>query len=71
MSRRNAPLVLAIAIDTLGAGIFAPLSLLYFVRVADLSVQTVGALATAGAVLSLPVPMLTAISPTASRRATS
>ena len=58
MSRRNVPLVLAIAIDTLGAGIFAPLSLLYFVRVADLSLLAVGALATAGAVVSLPVPLL-------------
>jgi MFS family permease len=58
VSRRIGPLVVAIAIDTLGAGIFAPLSLLYFVRVADLPLQTVGALATAGAVLSLPVPLL-------------
>ena len=58
MSRRIVPLVVAIAIDTLGAGLFAPLSLLYFVGVADLPLQTVGALATAGAVLSLPVPLL-------------
>lgn len=57
--KAQVPLVLAVAIDTLGAGIFAPLSLLYFVRVADLELQTVGALATAGAVLSLPVPLIT------------
>jgi MFS family permease len=58
MSRLSVPLVLAIGIDALGAGIFAPLSLLYFVRVADLPLSTVGALATAGAVVSLPVPLL-------------
>jgi MFS family permease len=46
-----------VAVDAVGAGLFAPLALVYFVRVAGLGLTTVGGLATAAAVASLPVPV--------------
>jgi MFS family permease len=51
-------IVPAIGIATLGTGLFVPVSLLFFTRVADLGLQTVGVLTTAGAVASLPVPFV-------------
>lgn len=56
--RRLLPLLLALGIDTLGTGVFVPISLLFFTRVADLPLTMVGALTSVGALASLPVPLL-------------
>lgn len=59
MSRiRQVALFLAVTIDAIGTGAFVPVSLLYFTRVADLSLPLVGVLTTVATVLSLPVPVL-------------
>ncbi|MGL5830391.1 MAG: MFS transporter, partial [Angustibacter sp.] len=50
--------MLAVGVDMLGTGLFVPVSLLYFTRVAGLDLPTVGALTTAGSWVSLPVPLL-------------
>lgn len=49
-------LLLAIGVDSVGTGLFAPLSLLYFVQLAGLPLTTVGLLTSVGTLLSLPVP---------------
>lgn len=51
-------MLVAIGVDSIGTGLFAPLSLLFFVRVADLPLLTVGLLTSIGTVLSLPVPFI-------------
>ncbi|WP_433296036.1 MFS transporter [Actinoplanes sp. CA-030573] len=51
-------LAAAIAIDALGTGAFVPVSLLYFPHVAGLPLALAGILTTAGALASLPVPLL-------------
>lgn len=53
------PLLLTLGIDTLGTGVFVPISLLYFTRIADLPLAAVGAQTSAGALASLPAPLLT------------
>jgi MFS family permease len=55
---RQVALFLAIAIDAVGTGAFVPVSLLYFTRVAGLSLPLVGVLTTVATVVSLPVPIL-------------
>lgn len=56
---RTAPaLVAALAIDMLGSGLFMPISLLYFTRVTDLSLTTVGVLISVATFVTLPVPVL-------------
>lgn len=42
--RRSWPLPAAVAIDSLGTGLYLPLSLLYFLRVTDLDLATIGPL---------------------------
>lgn len=51
-------LLVALAVDTVGSGLFLPISLLYFTTVSHLSLSTVGLLASAGALATLPVPLL-------------
>ncbi|MEZ0493647.1 MFS transporter [Kineococcus sp. TBRC 1896] len=51
-------LVMAVGVATVGTGLFIPVSLLFFTRVSDVPLTTIGALTSAGAVLSLPVPVL-------------
>lgn len=54
----NIALFSAIAIDSIGTGLFAPLSLLYFVYVSHLPLTTVGTLTSLGVLISLPVPLI-------------
>lgn len=50
-------LLVAMAVDTVGSGLFLPISLLYFTTVGHLALSTVGLLASAGALATLPVPL--------------
>jgi MFS family permease len=56
-SRAPAFLV-AVGIDTLGSGLFLPISLLYFTRVTGVSLSTVGVLLSVATALTLPLPVL-------------
>lgn len=49
--------LVAMAVDTVGSGLFLPISLLYFTAVGHLALSTVGLLASAGALATLPVPL--------------
>ncbi|MFE7676267.1 MFS transporter [Streptomyces albidoflavus] len=50
--------VLAIVLDTMGVGLFLPLTMLYFTLVTDLSVARVGALLSLATLLSLPIGLV-------------
>ena len=54
--------VTAIAVDTIGGGLFMPVSVLYFVAVTDLSLVQIGAAISVASLIALPVtPMLGSI----------
>ncbi|MFD8385864.1 MFS transporter [Streptomyces sp. NPDC059679] len=55
--RRSWPLLAAVAIDSLGTGLYLPLSLLYFLKVTDLSLATIGLLVSVATAVTLPVPI--------------
>jgi MFS family permease len=50
--------VAAIVVDTLGSGLFMPITLLYFLAVSDLSLAQVGAALSVSALITLPASML-------------
>ena len=50
-------LVAVVAIDMLGTGLYLPVSLLYFTKVAGLSLQTTGLCLSAAQLLTLPLPL--------------
>ena len=50
--------VTAIAVDTIGGGLFMPVSVLYFVAVTDLSLVQIGGAMSAAALISLPLSPL-------------
>ncbi|MEV0265874.1 MFS transporter [Streptomyces sp. NPDC050617] len=54
---RRWPLLAAVGIDSLGTGLYLPLSLLYFLRVTDLDLGTVGVLVSVASAAALPVPL--------------
>lgn len=54
--RGQLPFVAAIVVDTLGTGLFLPVSLLYFTQVADLPLGVAGALVSGATAVSLPLP---------------
>ena len=56
-SRGGFVLVAALAIDSVGNGLFAPLSLVYFVRLTDVPLAVVGVLLTVANLVALPVPV--------------
>lgn len=56
--RRRWPLLTAVAIDSLGTGLYLPLSLLYFLKVTDLDLATIGLLVSVTTALTLPVPIV-------------
>jgi MFS family permease len=58
MAGRTVPFFTAVAIDALGTGLFAPLSLLYFAKVPKIDLVTVGVLLSVAAALTLPMPVL-------------
>jgi MFS family permease len=51
-------IVLAIVVDTFGTGVFVPVSLLFFTRVAGMSLSQVGVITSVAAATSLVVPVL-------------
>ncbi len=51
-------LVAVVAIDMLGTGLYLPVSLLYFTKVAGLSLQTTGLCLSAAQLLTLPIPLV-------------
>ncbi|GAA1661302.1 MFS transporter [Fodinicola feengrottensis] len=53
-----APVIVALAIDMVGTGIFLPVSLLYFIVVAGIPAGTVGICLTVANLISLPLPLL-------------
>lgn len=55
---RRWPLLVAVAVDSLGTGLYLPLSLLYFLRVTDLDLAAIGVLVSVGTALTLPVPLV-------------
>ncbi|MGP4111529.1 MFS transporter [Streptomyces sp. 4N509B] len=57
-ARRTWPLSTAVAVDAVGTGMYLPLSLLYFLKVTDLSLATIGVLISVATVLTLPVPLV-------------
>jgi MFS family permease len=50
-------LVAALTVDSIGNGLFAPLSLVYFVRLTDVPLPLVGVLLTAANLVALPLPV--------------
>ncbi|MFS8198448.1 MFS transporter [Streptomyces sp. CWNU-52B] len=55
---RRWPLLVALAIDAVGTGLYLPLSLLYFVKVTDLGLAALGVLVSVTTAVTLPVPLL-------------
>jgi MFS family permease len=58
VSRGRATLLAALGIDMAGTGLFAPISLLYFQAVTDLSLPAIGLLISVATIASLPIPVL-------------
>ena len=56
-SRGGAVLVAALTVDSVGNGLFLPLSLVYFLRLTDVPLGPLGVLLSAATVLTLPVPL--------------
>ena len=56
-SRGGFVLVAALTVDSVGNGLFAPLSLVYFVRLTDVPLPLVGVLLTAANLVALPLPV--------------
>ena len=56
-SRGGAVLVAALAVDSLGNGLFLPLSLVYFLALTDVPLALLGALLTVANAVTLPVPL--------------
>ncbi|MEU9508055.1 MFS transporter [Micromonospora sp. NPDC048170] len=56
-SRGGAVLVAALTVDSVGNGLFLPLSLVYFLRLTDVPLALLGVLLSAATVLTLPVPL--------------
>ena len=50
-------LVAALTVDSVGNGLFAPLSLVYFVRLTDVPLALVGVLLTVANLVALPLPV--------------
>jgi len=57
-TRRSWPFYVAACVDSLGAGLFLPVSMLYFIRVAGLPEWQVGTLISLSGVVALVVPAL-------------
>ena len=56
-SRGGFVLVAALTVDSIGNGLFAPLSLVYFVRLTDVPLPLVGVLLTVANLVALPLPV--------------
>lgn len=56
-SRGGAVLVVALAVDAAGNGLFAPLSLIYFTRLTEVPLALVGTLLTVANLVALPLPV--------------
>ncbi len=56
-SRGGRVLVGALAIDALGNGLFLPLSLIYFTKLTDVPLATLGLVLSAATMITLPVPI--------------
>ncbi|MFG3704446.1 MFS transporter [Micromonospora sp. NPDC047670] len=56
-SRGGAVLVAALTVDSVGNGLFMPLSLVYFLRLTDVPLALLGVLLSAATLLTLPVPL--------------
>jgi MFS family permease len=57
--RGREPLVLAFLIDSLGTGLYQPFSLLYFQKIAQLDLPSIGGVLTIATILTLPVNPIT------------
>jgi MFS family permease len=57
--RGREPLVLAFLVDALGTGLYQPFSLLYFQKIAQLGLPSIGAVLTLATFLTLPVNPIT------------
>ncbi|MGW6403821.1 MFS transporter [Streptomyces sp. NPDC055134] len=55
--RKRWPLLAAVAVDSLGTGMYLPVSLLYLLQRTDLSLAAIGGLMSLVNILSLPVPL--------------
>jgi MFS family permease len=56
-SRGGAVLIAALAVDSLGNGLFLPLSLVYFVELTEAPLALVGVLLTIANAVTLPIPV--------------
>lgn len=54
-------LVAAVAVDSLGTGLFVPFTLLYFLHTTPLSLTAIGAALTLAGLIAVPVPFATAL----------
>ncbi|MFD6275675.1 MFS transporter [Streptomyces sp. NPDC060209] len=54
---RRWPLLAAVAVDSMGTGLYLPLSLLYFLRVTDLDLAAIGVLTSVSTALTSPLPL--------------
>lgn len=55
--RGRGALVAAMAVDSLGSGLFVPFALLYFLRTTTLSLTTIGTALTVAGLVALPAPL--------------
>ncbi|WP_329066115.1 MFS transporter [Amycolatopsis sp. NBC_01480] len=58
MARGGSVLLAALVVDSVGNGMFLPLSLLFFTRITDVPLSLIGLLVSLAGVLTLPVPLL-------------
>ncbi|WP_247706287.1 MFS transporter [Streptomyces liliiviolaceus] len=58
LRRGRRPLLAAVAVDSLGTGLYLPLSMLYFLRVTDLDLVAIGVLTSVSTALTLPLPLV-------------
>jgi MFS family permease len=56
--RGRAALLAALGVDMAGSGLFLPISLLYFLAVTELRLETIGLLLSVATIVSLPVPVI-------------
>jgi MFS family permease len=56
-SRGGAVLIGALVIDSIGSGLFLPLSLIYFTKVTDVPLATIGLVMSVANIMQLPIPL--------------
>lgn len=59
LTRRDARMIVAVGLPSLAAGLFLPLTLVYFTVLTDIPLEQLGLLLSVAALCSVPIPLLT------------